>query len=356
LNIPNPTTDRIAARRRSSKLIIFAFCLLIAGLCWWYFASFQWDVFFGTLFALDYRWLLAGTGLAFLSYFGRAARWKLMMFPAHSRLSRLFSATLIGFSAVVLLGRAGELVRPMLIAKREDSTYPAQAAIWLLERLYDLLLILVLFGIGLAEADSIGLPSTSRLTPVVRIGGGLITVAAGAAAAVLYLLARHPETCRIQIVRAFSFLPQRIVVRISRTLDSFLEGARSIAYPRILASSVALTVTEWGIILGAIWCFFQAHPASRGLPFLDAAVYLGFVSVGNIVQLPGIGGGVQLASIIVFTELFHVPFEIATGLSLIIWAGAALIVLPFGIPLAIAGHVKLSDFRKMTAVENEICP
>jgi uncharacterized membrane protein YbhN (UPF0104 family) len=89
------------------------------------------------------------------------------------------------------------------------------------------------------------------------------------------------------------------------------------------------------------------------LRLLDVAVYLGFVSVGNIVQLPGIGGGVQIASIVVLTELFHTPIEVATGLSLLIWAGSALVVLPFGIPLAIAGHVKLFEIRQNGACEEE---
>ena len=143
---------------------------------------------------------------------------------------------------------------------------------------------------------------------------------------------------------------------MSRTFDSFLYGARSIGRPKVLAASLALTVAEWAIILAAVWCYFHAYPESRGLRLLDVAVYLGFVSVGNIVQLPGIGGGVQIASIIVLTELFHMPVEVATGLSLLIWAGSALIVLPFGIPLAIAGHVKLYEIRQNDACEGDRVP
>jgi uncharacterized membrane protein YbhN (UPF0104 family) len=276
-----------------------------------------------------------------------------MMLPAHSSLPRLVSATLMGFSAVVLLGRAGEVVRPILIARREQSTVPAQIAIWLTERLYDLLLILLLFGIGLSQADALRLAPNSRLLPVLRVGGGLVVVAAGGASALLYVLGRHPGNIHAQLLRVLSFLPDRVLCRVSRTFDSFLHGARSIGRPKVLASSLLLTVAEWAVILAAVWCFFQAHPDSRGLRLLDVAVYLGFVSVGNIVQLPGIGGGVQIASIVVLTELFHTPIEVATGLSLLIWAGSALVVLPFGIPLAIAGHVKLFEIRQNGACEEE---
>jgi hypothetical protein len=280
-----------------------------------------------------------------------------MMLPAKSHISQLFSSTLIGFSAVVILGRPGELVRPMLIAKREGSPYATQAAIWVLERLNDLLLMLVLFGIGLAQAGSLGLPGNSRLMPVIRAGGWLITVAAACAGLILYALARHPEKCRTQILRALSFLPDPALRRVSDTLNSFLEGARSLRSPKVFIGCLALTVVEWATVLGAVWSYFQADPVSRSLSVLDAAVYLGFIAAGNVVQLPGIGGGVQIASIIILTELFRMPFEVATGLSLLVWAGSSLVVLPIGIPLALAGHIKISDFRqKVDTPENELCP
>jgi glycosyltransferase 2 family protein len=295
---------------------------------------------------LDPSWLAAGAGCALLSYFGRAVRWKVMMLPGRSQISHLFAATVIGYSAVVLFGRAGEVVRPVLIARREGSTVAAQAAIWIVERLFDLLLILVLFGVGLAESDSFDVRSGSVLTPILRVGGGVVTIAAGAASAILYMLARHPEACKDQLLKALSFLPAGALKRVERTLGSFLCGAASISRPGIMIGSLTLTVIEWAIVLIAVWCFFQSHPAFRDFGFLEVAVYLGFVLVGNIVQLPGIGGGMQLVSVVVLTELFHRPIELATSLSLLIWVGLALIVLPVGTPLALLGHLRLSDIRR----------
>lgn len=354
--IQEKTTTQPRTRRRYSAAAAFAFLSLIIILSWRYYSKFQWQLFFRTLENLDPRWVAAGAALALASYLGRAMRWKVMMLPAHSSFRRLIAATLMGFTAVVLLGRAGEVVRPVLIARQEKSTVAAQLAIWLMERLYDLLLILLLFGIGLAEAGSLSLAPNSRLTPVLRVGGGLVALAAGAASALLYVLGRHPGNMHTQLLKVVSFLPERMLCRVSRTFDSFLHGARSVGKPKVLAASLALTVVEWAVILAAFWCYFHADPASHGLRLLDVAVYLGFVSVGNIVQLPGIGGGVQIASIIVLTELFHMPVEVAIGLSLLVWAGSALIVLPFGIPMAIAGHVKLFEIRQSAPCGEESEP
>jgi hypothetical protein len=160
------------------------------------------------------------------------------------------------------------------------------------------------------------------------------------------MFARHPAICESQILKALSFLPNRLLIKVERTLGSFLRGAGSISRPAVMILSLLLTVVEWGIVLAAIWCFFHSHPAFRDFGLLEVAVYLGFVSFGNIVQLPGIGGGVQLISVVVLTELFHKPLEVATGLSLLIWAGLSLVVLPFGVALAMLGHLKIADIRR----------
>ena len=43
---------------------------------------------------------------------------------------------------------------------------------------------------------------------------------------------------------------------------------------------------------------------------------MGFVSFGSIVQIPGIGGGMQVVSVLVLTELFGVRLELATAFAL----------------------------------------
>lgn len=342
--------------RHRLTFAVFVFLSIVLLAAWCRYSSFRWDLFLGTLRDLDWRWVSPGAGLALLSYVGRAARWKVMMLPARSRLGSILAATLIGFSAVVVFGRAGEVVRPILISREDRSTLAEQAAIWVLERLFDLLLILLLFGVGLAESESFRVRSGSILLPLLRIGGGVVIATAGAACAILYLLARHPARCRNQLLKALSFLPSSMFKRVERVSGSFLRGAECISRPGIMLSSLLLTALEWAIVLGAVWCYFQAHPAFRGYGLLDVAMYLGFVSIGSIVQLPGIGGGVQLVSVVVLTELFHKPVEVATGLSLLVWAGLALIVLPLGVPLALVRHLKFSEFRPGLNVDGETRP
>jgi hypothetical protein len=73
----------------------------------------------------------------------------------------------------------------------------------------------------------------------------------------------------------------------------------------------------------------------------------GFVSFGSIVQIPGIGGGVQVVTILVLTELFRVPFEIATSLALLLWIIMFVVIVPLGILLAVREGLDWAKLRSM---------
>ncbi len=86
----------------------------------WRTSGFSWHEFTRALVNVDWSWLALALALILATYVGRAMRWEVMLRPLqkHTSLWRGFSATAIGFTAVVLFGRAGEPVRPYLIAKK----------------------------------------------------------------------------------------------------------------------------------------------------------------------------------------------------------------------------------------------
>jgi hypothetical protein len=86
--------------------------------------------------------------MAWLTYVGRALRWRVLIRPvkAHPNLWNLFTGTAIGFTAIVLFGRPGEMVRPYIISLKERLSFSSQMAAWLVERMYDLMMALLIFG------------------------------------------------------------------------------------------------------------------------------------------------------------------------------------------------------------------
>ena len=100
-------------------------------------------------------------------------RWEVMLRPLRKDASlwRIFTATVIGFTAVVLFGRAGEPVRPYLIAKKEGVSFSSQIAAWIVERMLDLLMVLLIFGIALTQISTSAIQPGPKIRVILEAGG-----------------------------------------------------------------------------------------------------------------------------------------------------------------------------------------
>src|SRR5207302_10783625 len=107
----------------------------------------------------------------------RALRWKVFqqnLGPSH--FATIYAMTLAGFSAVFLLGRAGEPVRPLLLARKEKLPVSDMFGLYVLERLFDTAATAVIAGLGLvlfqAQAHQAG--SASTLQTAARTTGSVL--------------------------------------------------------------------------------------------------------------------------------------------------------------------------------------
>lgn len=304
--------------------------------------SFQWRLFLATFQGIHWIWLAASICLMLLTYVGRALRWEVMLRPLGRKLRiwKLTYDTAIGFTAVVLLGRAGELVRPYLISLSSGIPFSSQVAAWLLERMLDLLVVLLLFGFALTRIHTHNLPVGPSLQWVLGVGGYLIC-ALGAICLILLILFRNfAGPVQKRILSALTFLPEERWVRFEKMLTAFSQGMQATRNVRSLALLVIYTGIEWAIIIGSYYTLFLAFPATASFEITDVVVFLGFVSFGSIIQIPGIGGGIQVSSVVVLTQIYGLSFESAAGLALFIWIVTFVVVVPIG--LACAFHQGLN--------------
>jgi uncharacterized protein (TIRG00374 family) len=93
--------------------------------------------------------LLLALAVTGATYVLRALRWEYLLAPlGHVRFANAFRTTVIGFAATFLLpARAGEVIRPYLLARREGLSATAAFATIILERLLDLVTVLGLFAV-----------------------------------------------------------------------------------------------------------------------------------------------------------------------------------------------------------------
>jgi hypothetical protein len=320
--------------------------------------SFQWDIFFATIRGLDWRWMTLAIFLILLTYFGRAIRWEIMIRPIRPNASvwYLFKATAIGFTAIVLFGRAGELVRPYLIAKHENVPFSSQMAVWLIERIFDLLMVLLIFGAALTQVSNTAVAGNPGLQWILDIGGWVAAGAALASLTVLIAFRHFTDTAHDRLLGALGFLPARILDRVRNLLGSFSAGMGSTRDNAFALRLLIYTFVEWSLVAASFLAIFRAFPETANLSWNDILVFMGFVSFGSAIQIPGIGGGMQIAAVVVLTELFGLGFEVSTGLAVVFWATSFAVIVPFGLGLAVHEGIQVRSLRQLAAEATSAAP
>jgi uncharacterized membrane protein YbhN (UPF0104 family) len=139
--------------------------------------------------------------------------------------------------------------------------------------------------------------------------------------------------------------------RIQKVLESFEEGMQSTRSTSATLLLVLYTVLEWLVIAMAFACIFRAFPVTSKLGLTDVVILLGFIAFGSAVQIPGVGGGMQIATVLVLTEFFGISFEAASGIALVLWFITWVIIVPVGLALAFHEGIKWRSLKDLETEE-----
>ncbi len=336
--------DTIQAGTQAShrKKIALVVVFLVAAGVWAYVAGtgekpFDWPVFMATVTAMDWKWLSLSVLFSYTTYLVRALRWRVLLKPLRPRpdLGGLLSATIIGYAAVTALGRAAEMVRPYLIANRENVPFSSQVAAWVVERIYDVLIALAVFGFALSRVNDSYVYLGVALSWALRVGGFVIGGGAAVCLALLLGMKYRSQQIRRWLLRTVSFLSKHHFEKAERLITGFVDGVRSTKSQSAIARMIGYTLVEWLLIAACYACVLKAFGTAMPMAPIDVLILMGFVSFGSLVQLPAVGGGAQVTAVLVLTEIFGVPVEIAAGVGLMLWAILFAAIVPVGAVLAV---------------------
>ena len=291
---------------RRKLLFFLGFAALIAATVLLFQRDFDSALFLESFSNVRPVWLLASIFATFITYAIRALRWQVLLISLKLiRLGSLVMATLLGFGAIYALGRAGELVRPVWIARTEEiSTIGSFAAI-VLERVFDLLLLLLVFSISLAFVQ---LPIGAEGSVSMLAQAAWVILAVAASALGVSILFEKYVT-----VIAKKFAGRRI----RRYLETFRSGLAATSNLRNMGFVAGYSLLLWFVIAIQFW--FMMMGLNFDLPISATTLVLVGSALGSIAQIPGIGGGFQAAFIFCLTTFFLVPVETAIAASLIAW-------------------------------------
>jgi uncharacterized protein (TIRG00374 family) len=315
--------------------------------------SFHWDRLWASISHARMDSLLLALAGVYCTYLLRAIRWWFFLEPIkRARLWVLFVGQILGFSAIFLVGRPGELVRPGYIAKKENVPISAMLAVWLLERAFDIIAMVVLFAAAL-YFQPVG-PATARGISALHVmhkGGNVLFGFTGLMVLGLVLFRLQAERMTAGTLKLFSFLPDRALRSFQHFLRSFGEGLSVIRDWKGLAGSIVSTAVLWALNTTIFWLVFRSLGDELGrLPWLASALTLFCAALGLMIQFPGIGGGFQVGAILALTEIFNVPAEPATSAGILLWIMMSVPCLGLGLVLLIYEGL---SFRKLEAIAKE---
>jgi uncharacterized protein (TIRG00374 family) len=280
--------------------------------------------------------LVLAVGITLMTYVFRALRWQYLLRPlGRPPFSAVFKATVIGFAVSTLLpARAGEVVRPYLLARRAGFSATSAFATIILERVLDLITVLLLFGFYLAFYTPAVSAEHSATFTALKSGGMLAAVASVAGLAFMMLVAGHPEKLAAWALHVERVLPAKFAAAMAQFVRTFLEGLAVVRQPARLIVAGLLSLPLWLSIALGIWATSQAFYIDMIYP--GAFLMMAVLVVGVAVPTPGSVGGFHKAYQIGAVAFFGVANDKAVGAALVLHA------ISF-VPVTIGGAVFLAQ-------------
>jgi uncharacterized protein (TIRG00374 family) len=233
----------------------------------------------GDLLVLSFVFVLA-------TYWARALRWQYLLAPVGpARFRTVFRTTVLGFAALALLpARVGDVLRPYLLARQEGLSVTATIATVVMERVLDLIAVLVLLAVYVWGFSGTGELPERFLHPV-EVSAAIAAASAAGLLALMWILATHPERIGRLVEMAAGVLPGRISRRIGQMVSVFSGGFAAAREPRALVMAIVWSFVVWLAIAGEAWAVTIAFGIA--MPFEGTFLLQALLVIGVAVPTPG---------------------------------------------------------------------
>jgi glycosyltransferase 2 family protein len=353
--------NRNGARLRKNHWILGSVVLvaLVALVMWGrHRIHFDFSVFRSQLALADWGKIGTGIGCIYLAYVFRSVRWSLLLrhIKRVGPLS-LLGTQVIGFTAVALLGRVADPVRPYLVSRKTGLPLSNQIAVYIVERLFDAGSMGLVFSVAMLwvpTAEIVRATGHSGIMAVltahhpglglffVRYGGLVLTLLG---ATFLFAVRLAGNVLAAIAERSFAIVSTKLGQSIAGKIRSFHSGLDIMRSPSDFGATAGLSLGMWVLIA---FSYFETCKAFTASPALIAVtppkcVLLMVASGGaSILQLPVIGWFSQIGLVAVaIAGVLGAPTEPATACAAMLLVVTFLAIVPVGLVWAQFEHVSL---------------
>ena len=278
--------------------------------------------------------------LTVAAYWARAWRWGALLQPMATVPQRdLFSATMLGFASSLVVPRSGEFLRPWLVSRRHPIPMSAGFATIVIERLVDLVSVVLLFAAYLFVLPRPAAEVSTRWIDALKVGGAVAAAGAVVLLGVLWAFHANAEGTVRRIERLFARAPEWLSATVGAVLQSFSSGLAVLRAPGSHLAMVAFQSAAVWLLTAASLHLVQVA-FGIDIPFHTTFLLIAFLVVGESIPTPGLIGGFHAFYLLALVEVYGVDKTTAAAAGIVAHALTNLPVLMIG--AALLGRESLS--------------
>ncbi|MBI1794674.1 MAG: flippase-like domain-containing protein [Chloroflexi bacterium] len=309
------------------------------------------DQFWGAVKTANYWWLIPGIGVYFVGVWVRAWRWHYLLGPIKKiPTNSMFPITTIGYMGNnIYPARAGEVLRAVILKRREGVSVSASLATIIVERIFDGVVMLAFVFVNLPELARLtgGSGFVGNIQQVAVIGTGVFL----GALAIFLLAAMFPHTtAKVMLWFIEHLAPKRLHERITSLMNKFLDGLASLRSPLNVLMVFFTSVIIWLLETGKYWFVMQAF--NFKVSFFALMLMNGIVNLATTIpSAPGYIGTFDAPGIAVLTA-YGVDQATAAGYTLTLHVALWLPITLLGAYFLAREGIKWSDSLRSETKEN----
>lgn len=308
------THGRMDAMKRNHRRWFFWVGLVVSAVFLYLaFREIDYTALWTALRETHWLWLVPGLGIYFIGVLVRTWRWQYLLKPLKKvSIKTLFPIINIGYMGNnVFPLRMGEVLRAVVLKRREEAAISASLATIVVERIFDAVVVVGFVLLNISQLSGEG--TFAQL-------GGLAAWAAGIFAAglvVFALVAIFPKPAQHILHGMINrVLPERWRKPVIAVADKFLDGLMSLRSPKAVLMVFITSVLIWVLETGLYLCVDRA--LGLGLNFGQLMLLNGVVNL--VLLIPAAPGGLGTfdAAGRAVLEAFGVLSEPALGYTLVL--------------------------------------
>jgi len=285
----------------------------------------------------NYYWILLSVAFGILSHISRAARWQQLIDATEGKagFNNAFWAVMTGYFVNLLVPRMGEVSKCGVLSKYENLSFTKVVGTVVVERLFDLLMLVFIFIVVLTLQFDLLSEFLSSNVDVDKMQGAFSSpvtyIIIFTIIVLLYIVRRNRHS--IKLFREFSALWLK-----------FKDGFTSIRKVKNVPLFWFYTIFMWIMYFAMVYVCFFSFEATSQLGVLAGFTILLTGSLGMLVPVQG-GLGTWHAMVIATLVLFGIDDNMAGIFALVVHGAQTLMIIITGLLAFVILPLTNSDKR-----------